>query len=73
MTFTAADENRAGQPLQMRNGSLESRHRSEIDLGWIDLFTGEEPFDNLRRRVTHAGILDVNQRSIVSSERVPCI
>src|SRR5262245_6834200 len=68
--FASADEDRAGQPLQVWCGGLEGGYGAEVDKLRIDDFAFEKLLHHRRRGVTNAGVLDVDDLTLIGLEHV---
>src|SRR5207342_2017939 len=65
-----ADEHRARQPLQVSRRRFKGGNRPEVDQLRIDRLTLEELLHHRWCGVAHAGILHVDQLTLIGLERV---
>src|SRR6185369_6125683 len=70
IALAGANEYRARQPLQIRCCGFKRGNRPEVDKLRIDRLALEQLLHDCRRRVTHAGVLHIDQLTLIRLERV---
>src|SRR4030095_15026241 len=73
ISLAGADKHGPREPLQVRRGRFKGRNRPEVDQLRIDRLTFEELLHHRWCGVTHAGVLHVDQLTLLGLEGVTSI